>query len=305
VTLAAPAAESPLKPTTAEPAPAAEARSVVTPAPSVAPLAAATGALRVHVAWCDTHHWPAVDAAGFVVRVLPYAAENPELAAREGTTDAQGIARFADLSPGAVLVSIDRHWAPPERVEIAAGATAELEISGPPQRFTLVGRVVDDSARPVADAEIWFARTPELAHGTRVGRSDADGGFRLDVLGHVHLGARAAGHLPSAIVYAFAAPGSEIPVVRALRAGAGEVRGSVVDVAGEPLAGALVRVGPPGPASPYGQTLDADWGRVARTGADGRFAVAGIAPGLAPVVVRRAGHALFRGEVEVGAGASA
>ncbi len=262
------------------------------------PIAAdPTGALRVRVTWPD-----GTGAAGVGVRVAS-GEENPDLNALDGTTDEAGSALFEGLPVGTARVAVDRHLAPPSAVELTSGATAEIEIElglG----FNVAGIVVAEQGGPVPGAEVWLGKYADLAHGTCVARSADDGSFFLRALTHANLGARAPGYRPSKIEYVRASHGAVVDVVLVLRPGGSEVLGSVSDGSGQPVPGALVRVGPPGPNGGL-EGQDADWGTLVRTDEQGRFRAAGLASGPCPIVVRCAGFALFRGEVELPEGGCA
>ena len=269
------------------------------------PATESTGSLDVHVRWLDEPRAPSGDVSGVVVRVVPGALENPDLDAREVVTDENGHARFESLPPGETRVAVDRHMSPPQSVVVAQHETARLEVDIE-HGFDIAGLVTDEAERPVAGAEIWFGRTPDLANGTCVAHSASDGSFRLRGISQAHLGARASGYRPSRIHYFFAESLGEVRAQLVLRGGAGAVEGVVLAPSGEPVRDALVRVGPPGPGNDQlGEVEDADWGTRTRSDDAGRFRVAGVSACACPVVVRAAGFALHRGEVEVAAGASA
>jgi len=273
------------------------------PPPTPALAATASGALRVHVTWFQQHHDPVQNAVDFGVRVTSNALENPELNALAARTDGDGLALFEGLPAGRALVTVDREFGPARTVDIVPGTTVETTIAIE-HGFTILGRVTDERDQPVAGAEIWFGKFPDLANGTRIATSAVDGSFVLHALNHANLGARASGYRPSRIAYFYAASGAEVQAHLMLRAGAGEVDGVVLGAAGEPLEDALVRVGPPGPANGFG-AVDDDWGTTVRSDEQGRFRVAGLASGACPIVVRKDGFAMFRGELEVPEGATA
>ncbi|NOT31430.1 MAG: hypothetical protein HOP15_13365 [Planctomycetes bacterium] len=291
---------------TAATSPASQAREIVAePSGQQSSLAEPTGALRVRVRSPNNPHALDTSVSDYVVRVVPGALENPDLCALEAATDQAGVARFEAVPVGEARVTVDRNFAPPSTVTVVAGVETELEIRVG-HGFDIAGLVTDEAGRPVAGAGIWLGKSPELAHGTRVARSAADGSFRLRGILHANLGARAPGYRPSQIAYFFGAPQGEVSAHLVLRAGSGELRGSVTDLSGQPVPGAVVRVGSPGPTDRNAnQDLDEDWGTLARTDEEGDFHVTGLNPGPCPLLVRCAGLALLRGEVEVPAGGSA
>ncbi|HZO07770.1 MAG TPA: sigma-70 family RNA polymerase sigma factor, partial [Myxococcota bacterium] len=281
--------------------PAGEARTEASTAIPAAPAGSeSSGGLRVVVRWGSPE-----PASGLCVRVTSDERENAELDALEGFTDLQGTARFERVPVGTARVWLDRHFGPPRTVVIAAGATAEVEFRLP-HGFDIAGIVEDEQGRAVAGAEVWFGKYPDLAYGSLVARSGGDGTFRVRSVTHACLGARAPGFRPSKIEHLYAAKGSEVKARLVLRAGGGEVVGSVRSALGRPVPGALVRVGPPGPAEVHVVgTLDADWGAIARSDEQGRFRVRGVASGTCPILIRGAGFALLRAEVDVPAGGRA
>jgi RNA polymerase sigma-70 factor (ECF subfamily) len=281
--------------------PAGKARTEASTAIPAAPAGSESfGGLRVVVRWDSPE-----PASGLCVRVTSDERENAELDALEGFTDVQGTAHFERVPAGTARVWVDRHFGPPRAVAISLGATAEVEFRLP-HGFDIAGVVEDELGRAVADAEVRLGKYPDLAHGALVARSADDGSFRVLAVTHACLGARAAGFGPSKIEHIFSAPGSVVKARLVLRNGGGEVVGSVRGPFGAPVPGALVRVGPPGPASLTSEnSIDADWGAITRSDEQGRFRVQGVASGTCPIVVRGAGFALLRGEVEVPAGGRA
>ena len=284
--------------------PPSDARESAAESSAPAPVATPpTGALRVHVRWPGNPDTGGTSVGELVVRVSSGALESPDLFPLEAVTDAEGSASFAAVPAGKALVTVDRLFGVVRAVAIVAGEEAELELELP-SGFDIAGRVTDESERPVAGAEIWLAEFSDLANGALVAHSAADGTFHLRGLMHADIGARAPGYRPSKIAHFFGR--GELRAHLVLRAGGGALDGLVTDWNGRPLAGAAVRVGPPGPSSRKGsQDLDEDWGTLRRAHEAGRFHADGLSPGPCPLLVRCAGFALFRGEVEIPAGGSA
>ncbi len=195
---------------------------------------------------------------------------------------------------------------PPEAVDRTASAAAAA--GRPAALLTLAdagprsGRVLDaDRREPLAGALVWFGDDPDGA-----ARTDRSGGYRVAAVpaGTRHgLGAAAPGYLP-AWEEAQGGAAEERGPTFALRP-AVRLRGRVVDAAAKtPLAGVEVRAAP----SPEG-TFTMRWSdpprAVARTGADGRFTLRGLAAGTGyELHLTRSGYAPKTAEappVEAGA----
>lgn len=168
----------------------------------------------------------------------------------------------------------------------------------------VVGRVVDPRGAGVPDALVLFGsgrRETVWLRDSREGRSpppvtartDADGSFAAHgvPVGRQEVRAQAEGFGTTLVDVVLAAGGEEL--VLALTPAA-RVEGRVVDAAGNPVAGARVSVerGP----------LDRS---TALSGADGRYALAGLAAGEAGVWARHPDAGRARGSVELVPGASA
>jgi protocatechuate 3,4-dioxygenase beta subunit len=184
---------------------------------------------------------------------------------------------------GGRLGAIHRGYGPSSLALVAA------EASGPPRAQTLElvvrdamaavsGRVVDAAGQPVAGAELEFrsAATPprgsELAAPPMRGRSDSDGAFRLRHLipGPTDITVRARGHAGLATQQLLAAGGN--PPLRLQLGVPCRLTGSVCDERNTPVAGALVIAGGDGLLR-----------QVAKTQADGTFALDDLAAGSTPL----------------------
>lgn len=263
------------------------------------PGAATTGAsLRVTVVWPQ-----AVPAAGVVVflRHGDYAHSYEPFAS--GRTDDSGVAQFADVPLGKLRLSTDRgrnastEIAPGEnelRIELEAGVAVR-------------GKVVDPAGGAVADATVWL-QTAGYAwwNGAPIATTGADGSFELgQIQKGASLGAFAAGFGPSPLVDLDDVDVSKPPaeVTLQLASDGGSLLGLVVDVAGAPIAGAVVAVGK------YDTNLDhrglrtiEKWtARHEITGDDGRFHMVGLKTGPVPVTARAAGFGIWRGEATIDA----
>lgn len=274
-------------------------RSVASAAPAPPP----TGGLLVRVRFADE---PVEPAAGVTVH-LRRVRDELRSAARV-VTDASGAARFEDLPPGRMAFCADR-GDPPQAVDIVGGVTREVELAL--HGIALRGRVVDEDGLGIAGASVevgmpqFVGADPEVLATT-----GPDGRFAIRAAPDpCLLGARAEGHLASAVQFVEPADGRTAEVELRLRRGGGRVAGIVVGPDGAPVAGALVCAGAgelqglvPGPAP---RALPA----LVRTGADGRFCAVGLEPGEQPVWARAPAGAgalaPWRGTCSVGAHATA
>lgn len=169
-----------------------------------------------------------------------------------------------------------------ERVTVAGGGVTEVDLLVP--RGTPVeGLVVDENARPVADAAIWLSERNAHDFGEVVARSDAEGRFAIaSVDGSRWIGARARGYRGSAISLVERGKASrrlELTLVR----GDARVRGFVRGPEGQPRAGAAVLAQPRGEAD-WRLGLDGSQQRtwvpvVGRSDEQGAFALEGLPPG--------------------------
>lgn len=260
---------------------------------------AALGSIRVLLSWSDGR--PAEEVW---VRALPWAAAHPQAAARMARTDARGEARLDALPAG--WVSLMPFAGGSDTVELAAGAELVHRMQVP-QGYSVLGRVVDETLRPVAGAELWLSVEGNTDDGAIVARSDGRGEFRLrSVHGGRWIGARSPRHGPSLMKMLLEHPaGTELELQLVLRGACGAVEGLVRAPGGAPVADALVRVGPDEwhwrrEGSEEGAEPT---GVEARTDAQGRFLVEGLAIGEAPLLVRAKGFGPWRGAVQVVAGA--
>ncbi|MEM8931319.1 MAG: carboxypeptidase regulatory-like domain-containing protein, partial [Acidobacteriota bacterium] len=177
--------------------------------------------------------------------------------AAEATTDAEGGFTLDDLPVGRFDLDVAAEGFASVTIpglEIDAGPWTDLGIVALDRGASLVGRVVDDRDRPIANAEIHVlgAAHPRLwrmLHGPRNERpkhaTDADGRFQIDgftVDVPVTISARAEGHVPGRLDGVL--PGDAPIRIRLARSST--LRGKVVDGSGWPVEGAEVSIRYPG-----------------------------------------------------------
>ena len=132
------------------------------------------------------------------------------------TSDAQGVALFERLQPGAATLRGDRGGS--TKVELVGGSNVvELVI---PKGILVEGIVLDIEDIPLAGAELWVSATGSSANaGAWHGRSGSDGRFSLrSVQPKRLLSARAPGSRAANAVIVEGSPGDRVEV--ALRIGA-------------------------------------------------------------------------------------
>ncbi|MCR9243488.1 MAG: sigma-70 family RNA polymerase sigma factor [bacterium] len=254
----------------------------------------ATGALRVRVVYGDERSV----AAGVRLLLSSQAAASPRML----VTDAAGTARIADLEPGRFEICPAVNVWEGESVAVVAGEEAEVVVALK-AGLRVDGVVVDAGGVPVADATVLVNHIGMEGDARPVTTTDANGRFGLVGLARVsRLGARAAGHAPSRLYSLNAKDGSSLTVRLELAGPGGAVEGRVFAADGEPLAGALVRVGTdPGETvvRPDGGFLRSAAAFAVRTDVAGRFRAFGIAPGEQRLVVIASGHSPWESTVTV------
>ncbi len=182
----------------------------------------------------------------------------------------------------------------------SAGAAAPAQTrGGPPAPATLTGVVVDGSSKqPIAGAVV-HATTGENEDGYAV-RAGADGSFTLADIdaGDYVVSASAPEHAPSVGTHVHLDPGGSSKVTLTLAPGANAVTGTVSDVSGGPVAGAVVRFVPI-----HGVLgVRAADGFAALTGDDGTFSL-GVPDGLYRAAVTHPDYVSQRRRVELRGGA--
>jgi protocatechuate 3,4-dioxygenase beta subunit len=253
----------------------------------VSPPSAAGGPARLllRVAWAESRE----PLAG--VEILAWDPQDRPWTVR---TDAEGRVAWRDAAPG--------HWALETAlggeldVDVVAGQTTDVQWLVA-EGLTIEGCVVGAGGAPVAEAELWLGYQASPINGGVVARADERGAFRLRVAEPtVCIGAHAANHAPSERHVVSGEPGQTVAVRLVLPGRGGSLDVLVRDADGAPLPGALVLVGTGGYWSV--QTRDAEKrylgkARTARTDAEGRARLDGLAPGETPVHVRAPGRALL------------
>lgn len=261
--------------------------------PVETPEPAATGSLRVQVVY--KADWS--PAAGIGVELLPWNARTSTLdrdsihGGRRATTDEDGGALIQDLQPGSFWVDTD-HRVDPYSADILAGEEAELliELAG----LDLEGLVVDENDVPVAGASVElaeWARVP-VTVPKRVAVTDAAGRFEVRAVPTLcSIGARAAGHAPSAWYQILGGPGGRRELRLALQGPGGRLEGRVLGPDGEPVEDAAVLVGRLDidlhtSTLPDGSAVIEARGQCVQTDADGAFELDDCPLGEVPVAVR-------------------
>ena len=302
---AAPAAVEPARGDAGAPAqPATTPEVGAAPERTAAPPldGATTGALLLHVVWGDDKT-PAEDVAYKLFR----GGDDELFGQPRARTDADGDARFTGLLPGRVFAELMRPDAGNDgfaRAEIVAGQETRVEVTLP-LGMTAVGRVVDGGGAPIADAEV-------LACGwgggetLPIGRSDADGRFRLrGIATHCHIGARAHGFAASPLRQFTGSEGGTVEFVLVLEQPGAELIGTVLDAEERPVAGAAVAAGRKDNGNiklPDGASALPPQPQRTYTAADGTFALHSLAVGTVPLAVRAQGLSSWSGPVELRAG---
>lgn len=272
-------------------------------APQESHAATDTGSLVVHVRWSDQ-----TDAPDIAVQVTRYRRGQPyRILARE-ITGPDGRCRFDALPAGQVELWTDRGDG--KRVEIQAQQEqhAELVLAG----VDVEGTVRTAAGERVANASIWLT-THQMtwAGGRIVGRTDAEGAFRLRAVPKDQsLGALVPGYAPSPLVDLETLDASATPVRVELvvEARGGALRGRVVDAGGTAVARALVAVGSQKYHVDHGRSGNRTerWAaRTVTTGADGLFELDSLAPGTHTVEVWSREHPFWHSTCTIELGATA
>ena len=230
---------------------------------------------------------------------------------RRVRTDAKGKFRLAGLATRSYSIRASKaDYIPSTMPGVAAAVSAPGTVAIALQRAaSIFGRVNDEKGSPVGGATVGFVSDSNMRALIRggpaafLGRPGAttgpDGAFRLRGLSPERnrtLQATKVGFVPAKRHGVTVKTGDVVKdVVLILKRGL-EARGRVVDPAGQPIAGASVRVSrPEGETSRFMFRVGGMEDRQkpdAWSGADGSFRVAGLEPGEYVVVVQRDGYAL-------------
>jgi protocatechuate 3,4-dioxygenase beta subunit len=234
-----------------------------------------------------------------------------ERVSRKSRTDAKGKFRIAGLAARRYSIQASKtDYLPATMPGMVAAVSAPGTVAIALQRAaTVAGRVTDEKGAPVAGARVRFVAEQGMRAILRSGpaaflgrpgvTTGPDGAFRLRGLAPERnrtLEAAKAGYV-TAKRHGVTLKGGEVvkDVALILKRGL-EARGRVVDSAGQPIAGASVRV-----SRPEGETsrfmfriggLEDRQKPDAWSGADGSFRVAGLETGEYVLVVQREGYVL-------------
>ena len=229
----------------------------------------------------------------------------PVLLAR---SDGQGRARF-DLVGGHGRTTT-------VRTSLGSQATAQLSADAPVEvslhlvaRAIATGMVVDEQGRGTADADLLFLPWEEPGEADppprRVGRSAADGSFRVALATGGRLGAAHASYGPSPMFLVRPAPAGRDPNTRTLQltlcTHTGNVAGFVLGQDGLPLPAAEIELRHTA-AAPEGADLAAPPVRV-RSDEHGAFLAANVPAGAIDYRVRCPGHGRVHGKLTLAPGA--
>ncbi|MCA8974557.1 MAG: carboxypeptidase regulatory-like domain-containing protein [Planctomycetes bacterium] len=266
---------------------AAACQSVVLTFAAGTLAAQSTATLEVTVRWQNGD--PAV---GQSVVTQELAAANSSLAQRFATTDQNGVATITGLTPGLVMVRTAARQTLLDTVPADRTYRHTVKLSG----CTVDGTVVAaGSSTPIAGARVLLWTSILNQEGEQVAVTDAHGAFTLrDVPDGFRIGVRAAGFAPTRPLVV-RARGERVAMAFAPTAADGRVSGTVVDVNGQPIAGAQVFVGPEWTEA-RGDKVP---GEIVVTDASGAFRCDCVAPGPLTIKARATGHGPAAIELDV------
>lgn len=262
----------------------------------------------------DRHGAPVggAEVGPFCVDLLQILSLRREMAVKEVFTTPDGRFRIEDLPPG-IPCSLHVHsagYAPVELPDVKAPTAEPLRIELATARV-LTGRVVGPLGEPVPRAVInrIETRTLSIAGGGSstsgssgtVGHADEEGQFRIDELapGPLDLRVSAAGYRPRTLPGIEAPEEGGAPLEVVLERGE-SLEGRVVDGRGKPVPDASVYLRREEPAGP--ERLEV--GQRGLTDADGRYGLAGLAPGKYAVTAQSPELGDLTAAVEVRPGAN-
>ncbi|QDV08146.1 ECF RNA polymerase sigma factor SigL [Planctomycetes bacterium Poly30] len=155
-----------------------------------------------------------------------------------------GVARFVDVVPGTYEI-LDAITMARERATVEPGAEVVVTIHRRSDMLSRVrGQVLDPEGQSVPGATVWGRRTGPLLP---VGVTDDEGRFEVQAHENGELQASVPNRLPSDAVRVSALDGDSVDgrsCTLVLGETSARLRGVVVDMAGDPVAGALVTAGP-------------------------------------------------------------
>lgn len=272
----------------------AEREAAIAPGAPLAEPGFAT--LVVRLRWVEDHS-PAVSVG---VRVRPRIGNR--VSERERLTDHSGRVVLARIRPG--KCSLETTFTEVQWLELEAETVHEVELTANRDGF-VEGAVVDANHLPVPDARLWLSDRANYTRGFEVGRSDAEGRFRLPARTDTYLGARKAGFAPSRVRY-LQKLGQPIELV--LPKQGGNLRGKVVDAANLPIAAAQLSIGGHGGWVVPGSTIEEHWlmpmPAMVTTDEVGEFTCDGVEPGDLDVRAWAEGHAPTAEKIRVDAGST-
>ena len=231
---------------------------------------------------------------------LILAAEQARAITFVGRTDLHGIARFEVVGGDGHTVLATCGLGAEGSATLAADQTVQLTLRIVP-RLLVQGSVVDAGGRGIANASIvllpWYDPASDVPRLCRVGRSRADGSFRVGLAAGGRLGALHADYSPSPMYFVRPEPDRTKPsptvtLQLALLTRQVRLEGTVIDAAGLPVPGAEIECRGMGTVPP-GAELAAPPQR-ASTDRDGAFFVRHLPPGRIEYAVRAAGHGSVR-----------
>jgi hypothetical protein len=258
------------------------------------------GTVVVRVIWGDDRT-PAAGVSGLVV---PWGSPSLYVDERTFTTGPDGTARVDHLFKGGASVWLDRGGAE-TKVKVEPGKESDAVIEVPPG-FNVQGVVVDHRGFPVGGARVWVSRTGHLNSGSEVAASWPDGTFFVRAVSDSkYIAARARGHAASDLRPLAAENGTTLEVRLVLNGAGGELRGTVLDEAGEPVRYAKVMAGAEYPVYTLlddGATGFSPPPFVGYTDEEGSFHADSLLPGKTRVAVHAPGFVPLAEEVEVAPG---
>lgn len=210
--------------------------------------------------------------------IVPARPNAPEQV-RQGTTGADGTCVFDRLPHG---IWVGRALGISKVFEVRAGRTGGVTVVVEPGSRLVRGTAVDGYGRPLAGARVWTCQ--EHRHRLRrfVAVCDAVGRFELAVAPSTTVGVAAPGLAPVAVSVGRLDDMPPLDVRMMLKQPGVRATGRVVDLAGNPVAGAMVQIGEERDAKvqawPRRPKVVARALRV-ETDSEGRFASDGLVPG--------------------------